>query len=148
MSGDFAAKFIWASCAFLFVYSLAGQYPSPDVLSTLCHCSRVIYITYNNKFCLAYPEAVVWVFCKKVALKTYTELTEKHHCWSLFLINFQGFRLVNLLKRDSKTGVCFPVDLVKFLRAPILENICKLLLLHIKYYTPSNNTVESVAEYS
>ena len=53
------------------------------------------------------------------------------------LIKFQGFRLVNLLKRDSETGVCFPVNLVKFLRTPILENICELLLLHIKYCTPS-----------
>ena len=34
------------------------QYPYPDVLSTLCHCSRVIYITYNSKFCMASPEAV------------------------------------------------------------------------------------------
>ena len=93
---------------------------------------------------MASPE----VFYKKAALKTYAELTGKHLCWSLFLIKFQGFRLVNLLKRDSETGVCFPVNLVKFLRTPILENICELLLLHIKYYTPSNNTAESVAEYS
>ena len=88
------------------------------------------------------------MFCKKAALKTYIELTEKHLCWSLFLIKFQDFGLVNLFKKDGKTGVCFPVNLVKFLRTPILENICELLLLHIKYYTPSNNTAESVAEYS
>ena len=94
------------------------------------------------------PEAVAQVFCKKAALKTYAELTGKHLCWSLFLIKFQGFRLVILLKRDSETGVCFPANLLKFLRTPILENIFKLLLLHIKYYTPSNNTAESVAEYS
>ena len=75
------------------------------------------------------------MFCKKAAFKTYTELTGKHLFWSLFLIKFQGFRLVNVLKRDSETGVCFPVNLLKFLRTPILESICKLLLLHIKYYT-------------
>ena len=76
---------------------------------------------------------------KETALKTYAELTGKHRFWSLFSIKFQGF---------SETGVCFPVNLVKFLRTPILENICELLLLHIKYYAPSNNTAESVAEYS
>ena len=36
---------------------------------------------------------------------------------------------VNLLKRDSNTG--FPVSVVKFLRTPILKNICKRLLLSI-----------------
>ena len=106
------------------------------------------YITYNYKFCMASPEAIVLVFCKKAVRNTYAEPTGKHRCWSLFLIKFQGFSLVNLLKRDSETGVCFPVNLVKFLRTPILENICELQLLHIKYYTPSNNTAESVAEYS
>ena len=97
---------------------------------------------------MASPEAVAQVFCKKAALKTYAELTGKRLCWSLFLIKFQGFRLVNLSKGNSETSVCFPVNLVTFLRTPILENICELLLLHIKYYTPSNNTAESVAEYS
>ena len=63
-------------------------------------------------------------------------------------MRFQGFRHVNLLKRDSKTGASFPVILVKFLRTPILENICELLLLHIKYCSPSNNTAESAAKYS
>ena len=67
--------------------------------------------------------------CKKAALKTYAELTGKHPCWSLFLIKFQGFWLVvNLLKRDSETGACFPVNLVKFcisnttLRQTALQN--------------------------
>ena len=97
---------------------------------------------------MASPEAAAWVFCKKAALKTYAKLTRKHRCWSLFFIKFQGFSLVNVLKRDSETGICFPVNLVKFLRTPILENICELQLLHIKYYTRSNNTAESVGEYS
>ena len=25
------------------------QYPSPDVVSTLCHCSRVMYVTYTGR---------------------------------------------------------------------------------------------------
>ena len=79
------------------------------------------------------PEVAVSAFCKKTALKTYAELTGKQWFWSLFLKTFQGF---------SETGVCFPVNLVKFLRTPILENICELLLFRIKYYAPSNNTAE------
>ena len=97
---------------------------------------------------MASPEAAVWVLCKKAALKTYAELTGTHRCWSLFLIKFQGFTPVNLLKRDSQTGVCFPVNLVKFLIIHTFENICELLPLHSKYYAPSNSTAESVAEYS
>ena len=36
---------------------------------------------------------------------------------------------VNLLKRDSNTG--FPVNVVKFLRTPIMKNICERPLLSI-----------------
>ena len=68
------------------------------------------------------------MFYKKAALKAYAELTGKHLCWSLFLIRFEDFGLVNLLKRDSETGACFPVNLVKFcisnttLRQTALQN--------------------------
>ena len=37
-------------------------------------------------------------------------------------------------KKRPRERCFFPVSLVKFLRTPILENIYKLLLLHIKYY--------------
>ena len=37
-------------------------------------------------------------------------------------------RLVTLLKRDSNTGV--PMKFAKFLRTPILKNICERLLLY------------------
>ena len=102
----------------------------------------------NYKFCMASSEAAIWEFCKKAALKIYAELTGTHRCWSLFLIKFQGFSPVNFLKRDSEADVCFSVNLVIFLRTPIFENICELLPLDSKYYAPSNNTAESVAEYS
>ena len=38
-------------------------------------------------------------------LKDFAVLTGKHLCWSLFLITLQAFRSVNLLERDSITGV-------------------------------------------
>ena len=41
-----------------------------------------------------------------------------------------------------------PVNFAKFLRTPILKNICERLLLHLKYCTPANNTAEPVAEYN
>ena len=42
----------------------------------------------------------------------------------------------------------FHVKFAKFLRTPILKSICERLLLHLKYYTPANNTAEAVTEFS
>ena len=42
---------------------------------------------------------------KKGVLKNFANFTEKHLCWSLFLIKFQDFGPATLSKRDSKTGV-------------------------------------------
>ena len=39
----------------------------------------------------------------------------------------QGFKSVTLLKRDFQHR-CFPVIIAKFLRTPILKNICERLL--------------------
>ena len=44
------------------------------------------------------------VFCKKVVLKNLSIFTEKHLCWSLFLIMLQAVRSATLLKTDSNTG--------------------------------------------
>ena len=54
--------------------------------------------------------------------------TGKHMCWSLFLINCQGFSRATLLRRDSKTGASL-VKFAKFLRKPILKNTWERLLL-------------------
>ena len=43
---------------------------------------------------------------------------------------------------------CFPVNFAKFFGARILKNIYERLLLHLKYYTPANNTAKVVAKYS
>ena len=44
-------------------------------------------------------------------------------------------------KKRPRERCFFPVSLVKFLRTPVLENIYKLLLLHIKYYNAFTQTV-------
>ena len=45
--------------------------------------------------------------------------TGKHLCWSLFWIKLKAFRIKRLQLR------CFHVNIAKFLRTPILKNICK-----------------------
>ena len=69
------------------------------------------------------------VFYKKAVLKNFAIFTGKHMCWNLFLIKLQAIRLTSLLKRDSNIRY-FPVNIVKFLRAPIFENVRERLLLY------------------
>ena len=68
---------------------------------------------------LSSETAIRSVLLKKVVLWNFAIFIGKHHCWSLFLI-----------KIDSNTGVFF-ANIAKFLRKPILKNICKLLLLWV-----------------
>ena len=65
-------------------------------------------------------------FVKKGDLKNFANFTGKHQCWSLFLdCNFIKKRLQHR---------CFPMKFAKFLRIPILKNICERLLLKISNY--------------
>ena len=50
----------------------------------------------------------------------FTTFTGNHLCWSLKAWNFSKKRLQRR---------CFPVKFARFLRTPILKNICKRLLL-------------------
>ena len=56
---------------------------------------------------------------KKVVLNNFAIFTEKHLCWSLFLIDFN-----KKLQRKY-----LHVNIAKVLRTPILNNICLRLLL-------------------
>ena len=52
----------------------------------------------------------------------------KHLCWSLFWIKLYAFNTCNFTKRRLQHR-CFPVNIAKCSRAPILKNICERLLL-------------------
>ena len=62
------------------------------------------------------------MLCKKGVLRNFAIFIGKHLCWSLFLINLQAIR-----------HRCFPVNIVHFLRTPILKNICERLFLFKTY---------------
>ena len=66
------------------------------------------------------------MYFRIVALKDFAMFTEKHLCWSLFLINIQAWRCVTLLRRDSR-------KFAKFLRTPIFTERIRWLLLEISY---------------
>ena len=69
------------------------------------------------------------VFCKKDFLKFFSNFTGKQLCWSLFLIKLQAYIFI---KKDSGRRRCFSVKFTKYLRTPVLKNICERLLLLVK----------------
>ena len=67
---------------------------------------------------------------KKSILKNLAMLTGKHVCWSLFLIKSQTLRPATLLKKRLQDR-CFPLNIAKVLRTPVLKKICERLLLQL-----------------
>ena len=65
---------------------------------------------------------------KKGALVNFTKFTGKHLCQSLIFIKVAGLRAATLLKKKLRHRF-FPVNFVKFLRAPNLQNTFGLLRL-------------------
>ena len=65
---------------------------------------------------------------KKGVLRNFTNFTGKHLCQSLFFNKVAGLRPATLLKKRLWHR-CFPVNFVKFLRTPFLQNTSGRLLL-------------------
>ena len=72
---------------------------------------------------------------RKGVLKSFAIFTEKLLSWSLFLIKLQVFRLASLqvyiFIKMRLQHRCFPLNIAKILRTPILKNTCVRLLLCI-----------------
>ena len=77
----------------------------------------------------AATKVVLW---KKVVLKIFTKLTGKHLCQSLFFNKVVCLRPATLLKKRLWHW-CFPVNFVKFLRAPFLQNTSGQMLLDVNH---------------
>ena len=60
------------------------------------------------------------------AIKNFAIFIEKHLRWSLFLNKNVGFQSWNFIKKRLQHRF-FPVNIAKFLRTPVLENICERL---------------------
>ena len=68
------------------------------------------------------------VLLKKAVLKDFAIFTGKHLHWSLFFKKVAVLQPCNIAKKILQHR-CFPVGIAKFLRTPILKNICKRLFL-------------------
>ena len=65
---------------------------------------------------------------RKGVLRNFTKFAGKHLCQSLFFNKVAGLRPTALLKKRLWHR-CFPMDFVKFLRTPILQNTSSRLPL-------------------
>ena len=76
------------------------------------------------------------IFCKNAVLKNFAIFTEKQLFWSLFLNRNTGLQYCNFIKKRLQHK-CFPVNIAKFLRTPVLNNIFKRLFE--RFATSANN---------
>ena len=82
------------------------------------------------------------VFYKESVLRNFTKFTGKHLCQSLFFNKVACLRSATLSKKTLRYR-CFPVNFVKLLRTPFLQNTSGRLLLsfehaqifHISHFT-------------
>ena len=77
-------------------------------------------------------------FVRKGVFRNFTKFTGKHLCQSLFFNKVAGLRPPTLLKKRLWHR-CFPMNFVKFLRTPFLQNTSGRLLLPI--LIPGKKTV-------
>ena len=85
------------------------------------------------------------VFFQKGVLRNFAKFTGKHLCQSLFFNKVAGLKAMAQTLRETGTGETlaqvtkrlwqgFPVNFVKFLRAPFLQNYSWRLLLESKHF--------------
>ena len=96
-----------------------------NVIPKVSHVPSIKNCIYNSDICRNYFSSFAplpWLqkqppdmFYNDAVLKKFAIFTEKQLCWRL-------------------QKIYFPVNIVKFLRASILKNICKWLLIWLIYY--------------
>ena len=67
---------------------------------------------------------------KKSVFRNFAKLTGKHLCQSFFFNKVAGLMAATLFKTNLWHS-CFPVNFLKFIRTPFLQNTSGRLLLHI-----------------
>ena len=110
---------------------------------------------WNVKYlrCLKHRSSRPGVFCKKGVLRNFTKFTVKHLCQSLFFNKVAGLRQglffnkvaglrpATVLKKRLRHR-CFPVNFVKFLRTPFLNNTSG------GYFWKHNVAMQTTAEFA
>ena len=115
-------KFLVSEYIFKLVYHCEGSRRSE-----IC-CARNTAAKSLNRLLLLLILKSSYRRCtvEKGALKNFAG---KHPCWSLFLNKVVGLTAFNVIKKRFQCR-CFLMRCAKFLRTPILKNICERLLLY------------------
>ena len=98
---------------------------------------------YNSKISIIYHQIKIskryneQFFNKTTVLKNFAIFTEKHLRWSLFLNKNVGLQSWNSIKKRLQHRF-FPVNIAKFLRTPVLENICERLFERFSTWASNN----------
>ena len=75
-------------------------------------------------------KAATEVFCEKMDSKKFRKLHRKISVLDSLFNEVAGLTVSNFIKKRLQARWC-PVKFVKFLRTPILKNICERLLLNV-----------------
>ena len=95
---------------FFLCFCLFGVLNSTSIKAiSLCKYKNSVLYRSSQRRCPA----------KESVFKKFTNLKVKQQCWS-----FAGLKACNFIKKRLQHR-CFPVNLMKFLRTPILKNICR-----------------------
>ena len=115
----------------LVAYKLIG-YKKPRVSKIL---STKVY-TLSPFYFPSLQKQSPLLFYKKVVLKYFAIITEKHLFWGLFLIKLQAFSPATLLKRNSNTAAFLSVfqNFKEHLFRRTSANGCSCSLLEVDYF--------------
>ena len=98
-------------------------------------------VKYNSKISNIYHQKKFWKRFIKAVLTNFAIFTKKHLCWSLFINKNAGLQSWNVIKKRIQQR-CFLVNIAKFLRTPVLKNICERLFE--RFATRANNITSNI----
>ena len=98
------------------------------------YCFRLLCQCFQQLQCLKYRICHLRCFVKKTVLRNFAIFIGKNLRWSLFLNKVSVGAVCNFIKKRLQDS-CFRVTIAKFVRTPILKNICKRLLLQVVLYS-------------
>ena len=106
---------------------------------------NITKVKYNPKISIIHHQIKIskryneQVFNKTAALKNFAIFTEKHLRWSLLLSKNAGPQSWNFIKKRLQHKFV-PVNIAKFLRTPIFENICERLFERFPTWASNTTT--------
>ena len=121
--------FVWKSFfRFVLYYFPAFPLNRPGPIYGLISQDKIFVIAFSPFARFRPQKQLREVFYKKSIPKNFTKLTENNCARVPFFNKVAGLMPATLLKKRL-WHKCFPVNPAKFLRTPILKNICERLLL-------------------